>query len=122
MEQRPLRIALPAQPAETRTSLEGAVRYASPTGNRLQASLNRVMLRFVAQPVFHLRDALVAPVDARRKHMQAASAVLSRAMTQGRAQVEQRVQESRARSRAYASLLGDGKGPPRKNGPMMPCT
>ena len=105
----PVKVVLPAQKAETRTSLEGAVHYVSPAGNRLQSSLNRVTLRFVAQSAFQLRDGVVAPVIERvLEYMQAADVLgVSRAMTEGHAAAAQRMEESRARSRAYASLLGE---------------
>jgi len=107
----PIRVALPAQPAETRISVDGLVAYVSPAGNSLQSSLNRVTLRFVAQPAFHLRDGVVAPVVERvLEYMRAADVLgVSRAMTEGHAVAEQHMRESRARSRAYASLLGDEK-------------
>jgi Ca-activated chloride channel family protein len=105
----PIRIALPGQATESRLSVEGAVSYTSPAGNRLQSSLNRVTLRCVEQGAFHLRDGVVEPVVERvLEHIRAADVLgVARAMTEGAAASAQRIEESRARSRAYASLLGD---------------
>lgn len=90
----PLRLAILAQPAGTKLSLEGEMTYRSPAGKLWQERVNRVTVRFVAQPGFNLRDGLVTPVAERVFKQMKASSVLgiSRAMaahpTEARAQAD----------------------------------
>jgi hypothetical protein len=70
----PIRVTLPAHTPGSKLSFEGAVTCRSPAGHALKTALNRVTVRFMEQPAFHLRDGVVAPVVERvLDHMKAAS-------------------------------------------------
>jgi Mg-chelatase subunit ChlD len=105
----PIRVALPAQPLGSKLSFEGALTYRSPAGNHLKSSLNRVTVRFVEQPAFHLRDGVIVPVVERvLEHIKAASVLgVSRAMAKSAAEGAQQVDTGLARLWEYAALLGD---------------
>jgi len=105
----PLRLTLHAQPANTRQSVEGALTYRSPAGNRLETPLNRVTVRFMEQRAFGRRDGVVVPVVERVLEQIKAVNVLgtSRAMAKSAAEGAQRANASLVTLREYAALLGE---------------
>lgn len=105
----PARVALAGHKPGSRLSFEGHVAYRSPAGNALKSSLNRVTVRFVEVPAFHLRDGVVVPVVERvLEHVKAASVLgVARAMSKSPAEGRKQRAASLSRLRAYAALLGD---------------
>jgi len=105
----PLRLALPAQPAGSKLSIQGTLTYRSPAGNQLSAPLNRVTVRFTEPAAFGRRDGVVVPVVERVLGQIKAAGVLgtSRAMAKGAAEGARRADADLAALREYALLLGE---------------
>ena len=73
----PLRLALLAQPAGAKLSLEGNLEFRSPASNEITAPINRVTVRFLEAGVFQLRDGMVLPVAERVFAQMKAASILS---------------------------------------------
>jgi len=108
----PIRLTLPAQLAASKVSVEGALAYLSPAGNRLSARLNRVTVRFVEPATFGRRDGVVLPVAEHVFEQMRASNVLgvSRVLAKSPAEAQQRIEAEMAAVREYATLLGEERG------------
>ena len=110
----PIRLTLPAQPAPSKVSVEGALSYRSPAGNRLSTPLNRVTVRFVDPAAFGKREGVVVPVAERVLGQMRSANVLgvSRAMAMGKgtAEAQQQADAELAALREYAALLGEERG------------
>jgi hypothetical protein len=93
-------------------SVEGALAYLSPAGNRLSARLNRVTVRFVEPATFGRRDGVVLPVAEHVFEQMRASNVLgvSRVLAKSPAEAQQRIEAEMAAVREYATLLGEERG------------
>ncbi|MBN1953479.1 MAG: VWA domain-containing protein [Anaerolineae bacterium] len=104
----PIRLTLPAQPAGSRLSVEGALDYRSPAGNHLTTPLNRVTVRFKDHAAFDRREGAVIPVVERVLEQMKAANVLgvSRAMAKSTAEGAQRADAELGQLREYAALLG----------------
>jgi len=108
----PIRLTLPAQPAASKVSVEGALAYLSPAGNRLSARLNRVTVRFVEPATFGRRDGVVLPVAEQVFEQMRAANVLgvSRVLAKSPSEAQQRIEAEMAAVREYATLLGEERG------------
>lgn len=112
----PLRLALLAQPAGTKRSVEGRLEFRSPAGNSHNQPVNRVTVRFVARGQFQLRDGVVLPVAERVFTQMKAASVLdfSRVRThrpQDAVQMGESIQDNLYK---YADLLGDERASEEK--------
>lgn len=107
----PLRLALLAQSADTKLSVEGTLTFRSPAGHEIEVAVNRVTMRFVAQGAFQMREGVVLPVAERVFAQMKPASVLGVARTLAtRPQDAGRQAESiLSRLRAYAELLGEGR-------------
>jgi Ca-activated chloride channel family protein len=105
----PLRLALLAQPAGARLSIQGKLEFRSPAGHQLEYPVNRVTLRFVAQDAFHLRQGVVLPVAERVFMQMKANSVLNvaRMMAHKPEMAEQQTEVVLTSLRSYAGLLGE---------------
>ncbi|WP_423224103.1 hypothetical protein [Candidatus Amarolinea aalborgensis] len=105
----PIRVTLPAHTPGSKLSFEGAVTCRSPAGHALKTALNRVTVRFMEQPAFHLRDGVVAPVVERvLDHMKAASVLgVARVLAQNAPAAARQAETGVTGLRDYAALLGD---------------
>jgi Ca-activated chloride channel homolog len=107
----PLRLALLAQPAGAKLSLEGRLEFRSPAGHAITLPINRVTVRFVEPAAFQQREGMVLPVAEQVfSHMKTASVLtVSRTMALQPARAEQQRESVLAGLRAYADLLGEGR-------------
>ncbi|HNS50961.1 MAG TPA: VWA domain-containing protein [Anaerolineae bacterium] len=107
----PLRLALLAQSADTKLSVDGTLSFRSPAGHEIEIPVNRVTVRFVAQGTFQRREGVVLPVVERVFAQMKPASVLGVARTLAtRPQDATRQSESiLVRLRAYAELLGEGR-------------
>lgn len=105
----PLRLALLAQPAGSKLSIEGVLTFHSPARNEINIPVNRVTVRFLKQAAFHLRDGVVMPVAERVFTQMKAASVLgvSRAMAHGATDGEKQAASTVDSLRQYALLLGE---------------
>ena len=105
----PLRLALVGASAGSKLSIDGRLTFHSPAGHELEAPLNRVTVRFMAQGQFSLREGVVTPVVERVLSQMSAASVLgvSRVMARTPEQAEQHSRNSFEALRLYASLLGE---------------
>lgn len=107
----PLRLALLAQPAGAKLSLEGNLEFRSPAGNEIALPINRVTVRFQEPGVFQLREGMVQPVAERVFAQMKAASILSVSRLQALrpAEVEQQAGSVMTSLHAYADLLGEGR-------------
>ena len=107
----PLRLALLAQPAGAKLSLEGNLEFRSPAGHEIALPINRVTVRFQEPGVFQLREGMVLPVAERVFAQMKAASILSVSRLQALrpAEVEQQAGSVMTSLHAYADLLGEGR-------------
>jgi Ca-activated chloride channel family protein len=105
----PLRLALLAQADGAKLSLDGILEFHSPAGHSLQATLNRVTVRFKEREAFQFREGMILPVVERVFTQLKATCVLSvaRARALRPAEAEKQSQTILENLQAYASLLGE---------------
>jgi hypothetical protein len=107
----PLRLALLAQKADTKLSLDGTLKFHSPAGHEIMIAVNRVTVRFLEQGAFQLREGVVLPVAEKVFVQMKANSVLDLSRTRA-----QRPEDSRKKTEdilaglhAYADLLGEDR-------------
>jgi Ca-activated chloride channel family protein len=107
----PLRLALLAQKAGTKLSMDGTLGFNSPAGHAISIPINRVTVRFVEQTTFQLREGMVLPVAERVFTQLKAASVLgvTRARAVQPATAEKQLHTVLDNLRAYAELLGEGR-------------
>ena len=105
----PLRLAFLGQSEGKKLSIAGELTFQSPAGNKFQALLNRVTVRFFSQPTFTPRQGVVVPVVERVLDQMRAVHVLdvARAIAH-QPQIAEKQADGLIRSyRSYAELLGE---------------
>jgi hypothetical protein len=105
----PLRLALLAQKADTKLSLEGALKFSSPANHEIMIPVNRVTIRFMAQEAFQLREGVVQPVAEKVFVQMKANSVLdfSRTRAHRPGDSEKKAESILASLHSYADLLGE---------------
>lgn len=106
-----VRILLPPQPAGSRLPIDGELRYQSPAGNVLVATMNQVTVRYDQATLFEHAAGAVKPVVRRVLDQMRAAGVLatSKAATQGMDKARAAGGLGMAGMREYASLLGEDR-------------
>jgi len=107
----PLRLALLAQPAGTKLSVQGSLAFTSPAGHELECSVNRVTVRFMEKAAFQLREGVVKPVAEKVFVQLKAVSVLevSRSYAIQPQEAAQKADAIQSRLLDYADLLGEGR-------------
>jgi len=107
----PLRLALLAQSAGSKLSIQGTLVFRSPVGHEIECQVNRVTVRFVAQGAFLLRQGVVLPVAERVFAQMKATSVLgvSRILALQPKDAKQKSESVITSLYAYADLLGEGR-------------
>lgn len=113
----PLRLALLAQPAGAKLSVQGHLAFTSPAGHKLECPVNQVTVRFVAKKEFQLREGVVQPVAERVFVQLKAASVLdvSRTYAVQPEEAEQKTESVMANLYAYADILGEGRAEKEKS-------
>ena len=103
-----VRLLLPPQPAGSRLSIDGELRYTSPADNALATLLNKVTVRYDEVKRFELAAGAVKPVVRRVLGQMQATGILStaRAATRSLDDARQQSGVQLATMHKYASLLG----------------
>jgi Ca-activated chloride channel family protein len=105
----PLRLALLAQPDDSRLSIQGSLTFRSPAGHALECPVNRVTVRFIEQHAFQQRQGVVMPVAERVFVQLRAASVLRMARLQydrPRGGMPDQAEAVIEELGAYAELLG----------------
>jgi Ca-activated chloride channel family protein len=107
----PLRLALLAQPAGAKLSLDGTLAFRSPAGNEIAIPINRVTVRFMEPGAFQLREGMILPVAERVFVQMKATSVLGVARIRALEpqDAEQKTESIMTSLGAYADLLGEGR-------------
>ncbi len=105
----PLRLTLLSGKEGERLSIQGEVRYATPTGTPMATTLNQVTVRFVGQKSYQQNLGLVKPVAKRVAEQMNAAQVLkySRAFNRGDPKEQALVERELDRVREYLARLDD---------------
>jgi hypothetical protein len=103
-----VRVLLPPQPAGSRLSIDGELRYTSPADNVLSTPLNKVTVRYEKGKQFEFAAGAVKPVVRRVLGQMQATGVLSTARAAAKNLDEARRHSGLqlANMEKYASLLG----------------
>ena len=104
-----VRLLLPPQPAGSRLSIDGELRYTSPADNALTTPLNKVTVRYDKAKRFEFGTGAVKPIVRRVLGQMQATGVLSTARAATRSLNDARQQSGLqlAAMSKYASLLGE---------------
>jgi Ca-activated chloride channel homolog len=105
----PLRLALLAQKADIKLSLEGTLKFTSPVNHEIMTAVNRVTIRFMNQDAFQLREGVVQPVAEKVFVQMKANSVLDLSRTRAHrpADSEKKAESILASLHSYADLLGE---------------
>lgn len=105
----PLRLTLHAEKAGARLGVAGRITHQSPSGEQLEAPLNRVTVRILESKQYQTGPAVVQPVAEKVARQLHASQVLSysRALSMQDEQALENVERERARLDDYLHLLDD---------------
>jgi uncharacterized protein YegL len=107
----PLRLALLAQPAGSKLSVDGMLNFHSPAAHELATPINRVTVRFMQADAFQLRAGMVLPVAEKVFVLMKATSVLgvSRIRSLRPAEAKQQTEKILDNLEAYSELLGEDR-------------
>jgi Mg-chelatase subunit ChlD len=113
----PLRMALLAQPANSKLSLDGMLTFQSPAAHEITTPINRVTVRFMKADAFQLREGMVMPVAEKVYVQMKASSVLglSRMRALRPAEAEKERLSILDSLNAYVDLLGEERAKKEKH-------
>jgi hypothetical protein len=113
----PLKLALLAQPANAKLSLEGTLTFQTPAAHAVTLPVNRVSVRFMPAQAFQLREGMVLPVAEKVYAQIRASSILGLSRTRAArpAEAEKERQAILGSLNAYVELLGDERAEKEKH-------
>jgi Mg-chelatase subunit ChlD len=107
----PLRLTLHPAKAGERLGVEGQIVHQTPSGERLDAPLNRVTVRIVEKDQYQIGKRVIQPVAEKVARQLHASQVLSysRALSMNNAKALEEIEEAREQLGDYLNLLDDDR-------------
>jgi hypothetical protein len=107
----PLRVALLAQKAGSKLSLEGMLQFHSPAAHEFMVPINRVTVRFMKSDAFQLREGIVMPVAEKVFFQMKATSVLglTRIRAHRPAEAKKETDVILNNLNSYVELLGEDR-------------